>query len=197
MKHGYWPECMLATVRSFVGPTEVAALNAAIDQVEIAPTTTITAQNEVVDKPCNRACELRWVPEQSTAFAALFIRLDVIVDTINKLYFDFAIDGPRGVRKHQVADYTKGDDRFESHMDWNSQSEIKLRKMTAVLQLSRPEECIGAQLEIAGANDWIVPPRELGALCIFPSFVYHRVTPVTVGRRRTLAAWYTGKEPLR
>lgn len=187
----------MATMRSFIGPDEAATLNAAIDRVATKPTTTIDRDNNVVDEPCNRACELRWVSEQSLDFAALFIRIDVAVDAINKMYFDFLLDGPRGVREFQVADYVKGNDRFESHMDWNSQSEIKLRKMTAVLQLSRPEECVGSQLEIAGANDWIVPPKELGTLCIFPSFVYHRVTPVKVGRRRTLAAWYTGKEPLR
>ena len=34
--------------------------------------------------------------------------------------------------------------------------------------------------------------REVGTAIIFPSFMAHRVAPVTVGERRSLVAWACG-----
>jgi PKHD-type hydroxylase len=34
--------------------------------------------------------------------------------------------------------------------------------------------------------------RQRGTVLVFPSFLYHRVTPVTSGMRRSLVAWYLG-----
>jgi predicted 2-oxoglutarate/Fe(II)-dependent dioxygenase YbiX len=35
-------------------------------------------------------------------------------------------------------------------------------------------------------------PAERGSVLAFPSFLYHRVTPVTGGVRRALVAWIAG-----
>ena len=35
--------------------------------------------------------------------------------------------------------------------------------------------------------------RELGTLIIFPSFLWHQVTPVTEGTRQSLVNWSIGK----
>ena len=32
-----------------------------------------------------------------------------------------------------------------------------------------------------------------GSILVFPSFLLHRVTPVTSGTRKTLVAWFEGK----
>jgi PKHD-type hydroxylase len=37
-------------------------------------------------------------------------------------------------------------------------------------------------------------PKEKGTVLIFPSFLMHRVTPVTKGTRKALVFW-TGGEP--
>ncbi len=34
--------------------------------------------------------------------------------------------------------------------------------------------------------------RELGSILVFPSYLAHRVTPVTAGVRRSLVAWACG-----
>ena len=34
--------------------------------------------------------------------------------------------------------------------------------------------------------------REQGSIIIFPSFVYHQVTPVTRGLRQSLVGWIAG-----
>jgi len=35
--------------------------------------------------------------------------------------------------------------------------------------------------------------RAIGSVCIFPSFVYHQVTPVIQGQRKSLVCWFVGK----
>ena len=35
-------------------------------------------------------------------------------------------------------------------------------------------------------------PKVLGTLCFFPSFLLHRVTPLTSGVRKSLVTWISG-----
>ena len=35
--------------------------------------------------------------------------------------------------------------------------------------------------------------REKGAVVVFPSHIWHRVTPVTKGTRYSLVVWFLGK----
>jgi PKHD-type hydroxylase len=35
-------------------------------------------------------------------------------------------------------------------------------------------------------------PKEKGLICFFPSFVLHRVTPLSSGLRRSLVTWLCG-----
>ena len=69
------------------------------------------------------------------------------------------------------------------------------RKISAVVQLSNPEDYEGGLFEID--ND-VRPPFDIsrfmprGSLLIFPSYVKHAVTPVTKGIRRSLVTWYNG-----
>ena len=34
--------------------------------------------------------------------------------------------------------------------------------------------------------------QALGSMCLFPSFLYHQVTPVTRGTRVSIVGWYNG-----
>jgi len=35
--------------------------------------------------------------------------------------------------------------------------------------------------------------REIGSVIVFPSFLYHQVTPILSGTRKSLVAWFTGR----
>ena len=66
------------------------------------------------------------------------------------------------------------------------------RKISITVQLSDPSEYEGGDLQIkinAGQSD---TPKGLGNVVIFPSYLLHRVTPVTKGLRRSLVLWITG-----
>lgn len=75
-----------------------------------------------------------------------------------------------------------------------------LRKISFSLQLSAPESYEGGDLELEiglpsdpNRVECPDPARERGTLIVFPSFVPHRVTPVTRGVRHSLVGWVCGR----
>ena len=80
----------------------------------------------------------------------------------------------------------------------------KIRKLSVTISLSHPDEYVGGNLEFDFRNqvDWDrnkkaaihscdgIRPR--GSIIVFPSFVWHRVAPVTKGTRYSLVIWNLG-----
>ena len=74
----------------------------------------------------------------------------------------------------------------------------KSRKLSMTVSLSDQKEYAGGNLEF----DFRALPQNKpqackginskGSLVVFPSFVWHRVTPVTRGTRYSLVSWHTG-----
>ena len=104
----------------------------------------------------------------------------------------------------QFTQYKKG-----MHYNWHRDSAAtgavigKIRKLTSVLVLSNPSEYKGGELEfqfqsedpqfnkgrkIKVANE--VAPK--GSIIVFPSFVWHRVKPITKGVRYSMPTWHLG-----
>ena len=80
----------------------------------------------------------------------------------------------------------------------------KIRKISMTVSLSDPSEYEGGNLEFDFRNntDWDIQQRTgfkeckeirpRGSIVIFPSFVWHRVKPVTKGTRYSLVMWTLG-----
>jgi PKHD-type hydroxylase len=66
------------------------------------------------------------------------------------------------------------------------------RKLSMVLQLSDPSEYDGGDLEFYVQSEPIKAEKKKGIVYVFPSWVLHRVTPVTRGTRRSLVMWIAG-----
>jgi PKHD-type hydroxylase len=67
-----------------------------------------------------------------------------------------------------------------------------LRKISVSIQLSRAEDYEGGDLELMYGEQPAKMDRRRGAFIAFPSFLLHRVTPVTRGTRWSLVAWILG-----
>jgi PKHD-type hydroxylase len=83
----------------------------------------------------------------------------------------------------------------------NDPSHGKIRKLSVTVTLSDPKDYKGGELEFDfRQNDpdkkrQIVKCKEIlpkGSLVVFPSFVWHRVCPVTKGERNSLVIWNLG-----
>tara|TARA_R110000751_G_scaffold303933_1_gene419003 strand:+ start:2988 stop:3602 length:615 start_codon:yes stop_codon:yes gene_type:complete len=74
-----------------------------------------------------------------------------------------------------------------------------IRKLSAIVALSDSSEYVGGDLEFDLRHQEkpkIVICKELkkkGSIVVFPSFVWHRVKPVTEGTRYSLVAWNLGQ----
>jgi PKHD-type hydroxylase len=77
---------------------------------------------------------------------------------------------------------------FDWHMDQGTQPP---RKLSLTLQLTDPSRYEGGELEFNGGNI-VCAPKDRGAAIAFPSYIVHRVTPVTAGTRKAIVAWITG-----
>jgi len=92
-------------------------------------------------------------------------------------------------------------DSWESAYDnpSNSDTHGKIRKLSVTCSLSDPNEYEGGELEFQFRNQddptikrkcTEILPR--GSICVFPSFVWHEVKPVTKGIRYSLVIWSLG-----
>jgi len=81
---------------------------------------------------------------------------------------------------------------YDWHYDVNWEGNAPYdRKLSFVLQLSNPDEYDGGVFEFKEIEQ---PTRfrEQGSVLIFPSYLTHRVTPVTRGVRNSLVGWMEG-----
>ena len=77
----------------------------------------------------------------------------------------------------------------------------KIRKLSVTVSLTDPKEYKGGELQFDFRQQDPDKPRDIrtcteilpkGALVVFPSFVWHRVKPVTKGIRHSLVVWNLG-----
>lgn len=137
-----------------------------------------------------RRAELSWLDDLPEA-AWVMDRMIRLVAEANRESFGFALD--EFAESPQVARY--GAER-EGHFDWHSDigagALAAKRKLTIVVQLSPPEDYTGGTLELRPDSNIREAPRSQGTAILFPSFVLHRVTPVTAGTRWSLTLWSHG-----
>tara|TARA_B100001741_G_C16310205_1_gene485476 strand:+ start:99 stop:707 length:609 start_codon:yes stop_codon:yes gene_type:complete len=75
----------------------------------------------------------------------------------------------------------------------NPQLQGTVRKLSATINLSNPEDYEGGELQLRCYDQLHIfneAPR--GSMVVFPSFMEHRVTSVTSGQRRAAVVWYNG-----
>jgi PKHD-type hydroxylase len=86
--------------------------------------------------------------------------------------------------------YGDGGGHYDWHLDLGPG--LSNRKLSVVLQLSEGTDYDGGELQINPGGSILSVPKQLGLLCFFPSFLLHRVTPVTKGIRKSFVLWLGG-----
>jgi len=107
---------------------------------------------------------------------------------MNRACFNVEVDSIGAV---QIACYHADD---EGHYDWHLDFSnlAPRRKISISVQLSDPADYEGGDLEFSLGDGFYKGEAARGTVIAFPSFVLHRVTPVTRGVRWSLVAWITG-----
>jgi PKHD-type hydroxylase len=114
-------------------------------------------------------------------------------------FYDYAIPCNDVRWKFQLSGFYEGIqlteyDEHGSHYDWhtdNGNNALSIRKLSLILLLNEPEEYDGGEIEFLGVSEKKKYPK--GTLIVFPSYVGHKVHPVTKGNRKTAVAWISGE----
>ena len=105
-----------------------------------------------------------------------------------------------GKKQHYTWHQDGAENPYDTPHDLTSHG--KIRKISSVLLLCDSKDFKGGELQFAprfnkpGTKDNIITVNEIytkGSLIVFPSFVWHRVTPVTWGIRYSMPMWHLGK----
>jgi PKHD-type hydroxylase len=92
--------------------------------------------------------------------------------------------------------YTEYYDHEKGHYDWHMDTgygNLSQRKISVTVQLSDTHEYEGGDLQLwPGGTYPLISPRGKGNVVIFPSFMMHRITPVTRGTRKSFVLWLGG-----
>ena len=113
--------------------------------------------------------------------------------------------------KPEICQWTKYSE--QQHYTWHQDSWLEpnknpksdlyglIRKLSVTVSLADGETYEGGDLEFDlrdssdGSPNRIVShnSRKIGSVVVFPSFMWHRVSPVTKGTRYSLVIWYNGE----
>tara|TARA_R110002020_G_C16220207_1_gene767601 strand:- start:545 stop:1132 length:588 start_codon:yes stop_codon:yes gene_type:complete len=145
-----------------------------------------------------RRSKVRWFSRGDERYQWIFRRLDNSFQYANMNAFNFELSYFREIQ------FTEYDASYEGKYDWHEdltwcRKHPTSRKLSICVQLSDPSDYEGGNLELddkqMGGKDQNPDAehlRQLGTTMVFPSFLRHRVTPVTSGKRYSLVSWYEG-----
>ncbi|ABQ69847.1 2OG-Fe(II) oxygenase [Rhizorhabdus wittichii DC-6] len=136
-----------------------------------------------------RTSVVRWL--DTGAEQAIVARLMSFVVSSNRTNFGVDIVAPFDLQFTEYHGTSQG--KYDWHQDvWLESTRPYDRKLSLVVQLSDPADYEGGAFEFFGLQHpgALFAPR--GSLLIFPSWMQHRVLPVTGGIRRSLVSWVEG-----
>ena len=108
----------------------------------------------------------------------------------NKKTFHFDVINKSEIQFTEYRSDEGGKYDWHHDVNWNGQEGLD-RKLSISIQLSDKLDYEGGNFEfeeITSSMDF----KEIGTIIIFPSYLRHRVTKVTLGTRRSLVAWFYG-----
>jgi len=138
-----------------------------------------------------RSSSVKWVPKNKE-WGWLYDKMMTMIKEANDTIWNFDL--------YSVLDdvqYTEYHATNDGHYGWHQDigpGALSTRKVSITVQLSGPDEYEGGDLEYwKGGQDIQKAPRGKGVVFIFPSYMMHRVTPVTKGVRRSFVLWVGGE----
>lgn len=128
--------------------------------------------------------------------------LSSIVDYANKSWkFDLSFEEDVQFTEYEPrGHYTWHNDSIKNPMNLKNMQ----RKLSMSVQLSKPEDYEGGDLRFnlrgldSHNGDTVISPppefKQQGSIVIFPSFLWHKVEPITSGKRYSLVMWTLGEQ---
>lgn len=176
----------ISQVLQFMNENEINKLRTQFQNLTMTSATLGDSDN--IDNNYRRS-KIHFIPK-NWKFAELYLKIFNFICGINNEKFKFNLS-----EISSPIQYTEYDESYKGHYNWHidmGNGEHSTRKLSVVIQLSDPSEYEGGELQISKGGDISTCDKTKGTIITFPSFVLHRVTPVTKGTRRSLVLWISG-----
>lgn len=137
-----------------------------------------------------RRSDIKWLPVHSPIGETIM----GLARDVNK-HFNLDLSNVESLQ------YTEYDSKVLGHYDFHADVDFFLgetlfdRKLSITVQLSNPEDYEGGDFVIMGREGEVHLPKEakkMGTVIAFPSYINHKVSPVTRGLRKSLVSWVVG-----
>jgi len=164
----------------------IDALRTKLDTKELRDAQ-VGAEDQGVVDTVKRRSKVFWLPK-TEEFHEIYKILYDCIQNCNRDFYQFKLTE---ITEH--IQYTVYNEADQGHYDWHVDMGPgkARRKLSLIVQLSDPSEYEGGELQI-NAGTIVVPEKDKGTVILFPSYLLHRVTPVTKGTRRSLVLWIEG-----
>ena len=158
-----------------------------------------SADEDLVNEDFNsfediRSTKIAWLSDghnMPDILKSVYEELTTLSRSVNDHLWKYCIEG---WESFQYAEY-RSEER--GHYNWHVDTTPRfnggnVRKLTFVVGLSHKHEYDGGELQLRHMPEPVKFKLGKGDFVIFPSFLLHRVTPVTRGVRKTLVGWGRG-----
>lgn len=150
-----------------------------------------TNGEEVYDKI--RTSDVGWY-HRTTDTEWIFDRMNMVLQVMNERYYNFDLNG------YDSFQYTEYDSLKSGHYDWHMDMHIGqdsnvfggTRKLSMSILLNDDFKGGEFMFNVSNQDKPLVIPTKPGRAIIFPSWMLHRVAPVTDGKRRSIVVWVVG-----
>ena len=125
----------------------------------------------------------------------IFQRINYVVDALNEQFFNYELNGYDSFQYTEYQAHEGG--KYDFHMDTimgknKPANMLETRKLSVTLVLNDDFEGGEFYMNNGQEKDAELIPTGKGRLILFPSFLVHRVAPVTKGVRKSLVVWVNG-----
>lgn len=144
------------------------------------------SSDEVYDDDLRQSAVVFLDPGEKTDW--IYRKISMFALECNATRYAFDLSGyqqPLQLTKYQEGDF------FDWHLDFAA-GPVSHRKLSITVQLSDPDSYEGGDLQFQINQNRVDAPRTRGTVVVFPSFILHRVTPVTRGERMSIVGWISG-----
>lgn len=133
----------------------------------------------------NRNAQTEWI----------FDRFNDVIGRLNERFYGFNLNGYKSFQYTEYDSSKLG--KYDWHMDTvlGANSYKETRKLSIILNLTNSEKDYeGGTFYLNTGREEEPEPVDIpkGRIIAFPSFLIHRVSPVTKGIRRSIVIWVTG-----
>lgn len=128
----------------------------------------------------------------------IYDRLNYVIDSLNTQFYNFDLNGYDVFQYTVYHDYEKG--KYDYHMDTIMGTGMpddmyETRKLSVTFLLNEPGvDFEGGDFQINSGQEKDAESVKMkkGDIIVFPSFMLHRVKPVTKGVRKSIVIWVMG-----